>query len=274
MKRIAIIGFGRFGARLFEQFRKHSQVEYVCGRSTNKKLLDLQKEFKVKISDNFESILNEIDLAVIATPADTHFSIAKACLMQKKDIFVEKPLCSSADEAREILELAEKNNCRLYVDDVSLYHAGYQELKKNIAGKMIESVRFSWKKYGTFEDTILNNLVYHHMYILADLLGEGNEPRSLNITKAETDILEMKFNYGSAAVGASYNRRSDVAENIMEISVKGDKNPYTWKNDQVGRALADMVSGVANDNADYQKNNRLALTSLQHLEIIKKAMPV
>lgn len=274
MKKVTIIGLGRFGAKLFEEFRKHSQVEYMCGRSMNKKLLDLQKKFKVKVSDNFESILNEIDLAVIATPADSHFSIAKACLLKKKDIFVEKPLCSSVDEAREILELAEKNNCRLYVDDVSLYHAGYKDLKKNIAGKTIERVRFSWKKYGTFEDTILNNLVYHHMYILADLAGEGNELRNLNITKAETDILEMKFSYGPVEVSASYNRRSDVEEKIMEISIKGDKTPCIWKNDKVSRALADMVSGVAKGKVDYQKNNRLALTSLQYLEIIKKAMPV
>lgn len=55
------------------------------------------------------------DFVVIASPATSHYEYAKFFLERGISVFVEKPLAVSAAEARELLELSEKNNILLFV---------------------------------------------------------------------------------------------------------------------------------------------------------------
>lgn len=48
----------------------------------------------------------DIQGIVIATPAETHFRIAREALLSGKHVFVEKPLVLHQNEAEELIELA------------------------------------------------------------------------------------------------------------------------------------------------------------------------
>src|SRR5437870_2320921 len=52
--------------------------------------------------------IREIRLVVIATPNDTHYSLARQCLAAGRDVVVDKPFTTTLDEARSLVELAEK----------------------------------------------------------------------------------------------------------------------------------------------------------------------
>src|SRR6266566_4433566 len=52
--------------------------------------------------------IREIRLVVIATPNDTHYSLARQCLAAGRDVVVDKPLTTKRDEARSLVELGEK----------------------------------------------------------------------------------------------------------------------------------------------------------------------
>ena len=67
---------------------------------------------------------------IIATPASTHYSLAKACLEAGKHIFVEKPLAMSLREADELAELSASRNLVLMLGDTFLFNAAVRHLKK------------------------------------------------------------------------------------------------------------------------------------------------
>ena len=73
----------------------------------------------VKTYRDIDSLLadNDIELVVITSPNETHFSYAKAALDAGKNVVVEKPFTNSVEEARVLVELSEK-----YKRICSVYH--------------------------------------------------------------------------------------------------------------------------------------------------------
>ncbi len=283
MKKIAVIGLGKFGIKLFERFNEHNEVKFVCGKKINERLLDLKNKYDVGVCENYREILDKVDLVVVATPSDTHYSIVKDCLLAGKDVFVEKPLCTKSAEAKELINISRKKKLKLYVDDVFLYRKEYQELKKLILGKDVNKIKFTWKKYGTFDDSITNALVYHDMYMLIDLFGE----RSITNLKIKSedplkqgryDSLEFSFNYDGIIVECEYDRTFDGRKKNIEILFGDDR--VEWNNDKIivdnkiinlekEDALTLMVSKFLKNEVDYIKNNFLALKSIEYIENLK-----
>lgn len=56
------------------------------------------------------------DAVAIATPISSHYELAKAWLETGKHVFVEKPLAQTAEQARELGQLAEKKGLVLMTD--------------------------------------------------------------------------------------------------------------------------------------------------------------
>src|ERR1700687_5400284 len=72
----------------------------------------------------------EADAVVIATPAETHFSLTKAALEAGKDAFVEKPLALRAAEAETLGKLAKARKRILMVGHLLRYHPAVVRLKE------------------------------------------------------------------------------------------------------------------------------------------------
>ncbi len=62
----------------------------------------------VPIARNLEQLLamDNIRLAVIATPNRTHFELARQCLLAGRDVVVDKPFTTTYEEAAELVQLA------------------------------------------------------------------------------------------------------------------------------------------------------------------------
>lgn len=114
---------------------------------------------------------------VIATPAITHFEVAKAGLEAGKDVFVEKPMALRPAEGAELVALAEKQGRILMVGHILQYHPAIQKLKTMIdegeLGKIqyVYSNRLNIGKIRT-EENILWSFAPHDISVMLMLLGE------------------------------------------------------------------------------------------------------
>ena len=70
-------------------------------------------------------------MAVI-TPVWTHFELAKAALENGKHVFVEKPFTSTAAQAEELIELADKKNLKIMVDHTFLFTGAVRKIRQLI----------------------------------------------------------------------------------------------------------------------------------------------
>jgi UDP-2-acetamido-3-amino-2,3-dideoxy-glucuronate N-acetyltransferase len=105
---VAIIGGGYWGKNLVRNFH---------GLNALKLISDKNDAILAGFKDQFDGIdtcfglvdvlsRDDIEGVVIATPAETHFNIARESLLSGKHVYVEKPLVLREEEGQELIDLA------------------------------------------------------------------------------------------------------------------------------------------------------------------------
>lgn len=106
--RVGFIGAGNFtSAVLLPEFAKTDAELVSIASSTGVSAYHLGKKYNFKtITTDYKYILEDptIDLVVITTQHASHAKFIKEALNAKKNVFVEKPLCTSIDELNQIVE--------------------------------------------------------------------------------------------------------------------------------------------------------------------------
>lgn len=178
---IGIIGIGYWGPNLVRNFSAQKNVTKVFACDQRRERLDFIKSKTpsvITVSDIDELMKCDIDAVVIATPVDTHYSLAKKALESGKHIWVEKPFTSTSQQGEEILELADKKNLRVFIDHTFIYTGSVRKMKEIVSkgelGKILhfDSVRIN---LGLFQKDInvIWDLAPHDLsimnYVLSDL---------------------------------------------------------------------------------------------------------
>jgi len=90
MKKIAIIGLGRWGKNLLREYSKICSVSACVTRGDKNNIKWLRDNYpRVKHTNRLDEILNDenINAIAIATPIKTHFNLAFRALRAGKHVF-------------------------------------------------------------------------------------------------------------------------------------------------------------------------------------------
>lgn len=182
MPNIAVVGTGYWGKNLVRNFHSLGALKMVC--DTNSTTLDLllKNYGDVVGASSLGEVLTdqEVSGVVVATPAETHAALVRECLLAGKDVYVEKPICLSADEGDELTALAREKGRILMVGHLLWYHPVVRKLKAIIEsgelGKIlyIYSNRLNLGKLRR-EENVLWSFAPHDISLILGLLGEMPE---------------------------------------------------------------------------------------------------
>jgi predicted dehydrogenase len=101
------------------------------------------KDFDGRLYHEYERLLDkaDCDAVVIATPDHWHGKIACDAIAAGKDVYVEKPMCHTIDQARELCELTKRSGAVVQVGaqstSVAQYHRAREMVKKGAIGKVV-----------------------------------------------------------------------------------------------------------------------------------------
>jgi UDP-2-acetamido-3-amino-2,3-dideoxy-glucuronate N-acetyltransferase len=184
---IAVIGTGYWGKNLVRNFHQLGVLKLICDK--NEIALTQFKGFhpSVEVSLSFNEVFSRENIqgVVIATPAETHFPIAREALLSGKHAFVEKPLVLQEREGEELITIAKDRNLVLMVGHLLQYHPVFMHLKQMaMAGELgrinyIYSHRLNLGKIRR-EENILWSFAPHDISMILSLAGE--EPESVMTT--------------------------------------------------------------------------------------------
>lgn len=179
--RVGIAGAGNWGRHLVRNFCEILGEENVLVSDIDEGRRKEAKERHpgITVTRDFECLLMDkgIEAVVIATPATTHFELAKKALLAGKHVLVEKPIALDLAEAVELVKLAEETDRTLMVDHLLEYHPAVEEMKRRIdAGELGEvyylySQRLNLGVVRT-EENALWSLGPHDISVMLYLLGE------------------------------------------------------------------------------------------------------
>lgn len=179
MKNIAVCGAGWWGKNLIRNFYELGSLGLICDSDPLRKEYYKNLYPDIPFTNDYNSVLNNknIKAVVIATPAETHYNLAKAALTNDKDVFVEKPICLDTTEAEKLVEQAECMKKILMVGHVLQYHPAITKLKElidtNYLGKInyIYSNRLNIGKIRTSENVTLS-FAPHDISVILMLLND------------------------------------------------------------------------------------------------------
>ena len=237
MKQIAIVGMGRWGKNLIRDFSKLSKVKTCVTTGNKKNIVWLQQNYpSIDFTTDINQVLNDsdIDAVVIATPIKSHFTIAKKSLESKKHVFVEKPLTKTVGQAEKLVDIAKKNKLCLFVGHVFLYNEIFKKIKKIHENESIIYTNFEWKKLGTFDEDIFENLLSHDLALNLELFGMPKKIQMKSkysfLTPIDRFSLELFFNKTRRSE-ITIDRTSHYKKKTVMFTTR--KNSYIWDDDKL-----------------------------------------
>ena len=133
---MGLVGLGYWGPNLMRSLGRIPRVNlrYACDPDPNRweKIAGLYAG--TRFTQSFEELLADdgLDAVAIATPVPVHASLARQALQAGKDVFVEKPLALSPNEAEQLVALAEETDRVLMVGHLLEYHPAVARLKEMV----------------------------------------------------------------------------------------------------------------------------------------------
>jgi scyllo-inositol 2-dehydrogenase (NADP+) len=138
--RAGLVGFGQ-SSRVFHAPFLHTMSNMYELHS----VVERRTDEAVKIYPNIKTVRTtkelfdnpEIDLVIITTSNDLHYSLSKEALEKGKHVVVEKPMTVRSSEALELIELAKKKKLILCPYQNRRYDSGYRTIKEIIKNKLL-----------------------------------------------------------------------------------------------------------------------------------------
>lgn len=184
---VAVIGSGYWGKNLIRNHHEIGSLRLIC--DTNESVLhafeDQYSGIETCLAANDVYTRPYIDGIVIATPAETHYILAREALLAGKHVYVEKPLVLHEQEALELISIAKERRLTLMVGHLLQYHPIFVKLKELASAGELGRINYIYSNRLNLgkirrEENILWSFAPHDISMILALAQE--EPESVMAT--------------------------------------------------------------------------------------------
>ena len=174
---VAVVGCGYWGKNLVRNVIQLEALSLVCEADPAGRARATEVAAGVKVVEDIEQVLSSpVSGVVIATPAETHYRLARQALEAGKDVFVEKPLALTYEQGRHLVQLAEERGRILMVGHVLEYHPAIAHLLELVSSGELGKVHYIYSNRLSLgkvrrEENILWSFAPHDIAIILRLMG-------------------------------------------------------------------------------------------------------
>ena len=177
---IAVLGCGLWGRNIVRNFYNLNALGMVCDLDDDN-IAKVKEQYPgIKTTKDFHDILNskEITGVVVVTPSHTHFKFVKAMLEAGKHVYVEKPISTVAQEARDLTDLADSKGLVLMVGHLLLYHPAVNRLKMLVEEGALGDIVYAQSdrlniNYFKNDRSVMWDLAPHDVSMISYVLGKN-----------------------------------------------------------------------------------------------------
>lgn len=181
------VGTGGFGVSWLEILDNFKDIELAAVVDVNQENLDhakgLIKSSGVRYFTNHLEAFSEVkaDIAVIITPPQTHKKLALDALEHNLNVFMEKPIAHTFEDAEELLEKSKEYQKFVMISQNYRWRPEIEAVKKAVDEKLIGKVEYvEWNfrratKFGgwrdQYEEILIEDMSIHHFDLMRHILG-------------------------------------------------------------------------------------------------------
>ncbi|CAN5611506.1 Gfo/Idh/MocA family oxidoreductase [soil metagenome] len=258
---IGVVGAGYWGPNLLRNFAAcpATRVAAICDANATR-LQSVARNYSDSIAvTSLDRLLElKLDAVAIATPASTHFEMARRALEAGLHVMIEKPLAASVNEARALVELAARHDRRLMVDHTYLFHPAVRKIHEIIRrgdlGDLycIDSIRIN---LGLFQHdvNVVWDLAPHDLSIIQHVIGR--DPQSIGASGCAhadpeiEDVAYVNIDYGQGMCASVHvNWLSPVK--VRQMMFVGSKKSLIFNELNASEPVKVYDRGVSFDSND------------------------
>ena len=182
---IGIIGTGKIVNEMIPVVQQINgiRIQAICSRPQSlSKAERLAALFHIKeVYNDYDAMLHEsdIDFVYVAVANHAHAAYARHALLAKKNVIIEKPICSSVAELEELMQLAFANNLYIFEAVTLLHMPHYRLIKDELLEQLghIKLIACNYSQRSSRYDLYLN----HQLTPAFDLACHGGALMDINV---------------------------------------------------------------------------------------------
>lgn len=195
--RIGIAGVGKLGeyhtGLLKEIAAATPEVEFAGVFDLNpERLREIGDKYGVRCFGSFEEMAGACDAAVIATTTSSHFAISKQLLEAGVNLFIEKPITATLEEADELIRIEQEKGLTIQVGHIERFNPALLAVEPFIGEPMyIQAERLSGFSRRVTDVSVVLDLMIHDIDLVLSLIRSDIRSIAASGVKVFSNELDM-----------------------------------------------------------------------------------
>jgi len=203
--KVGVVGVGAIGrnhARIYSELESADLVGIYDANLETAEAVAAQ--FGTAVIESIGELADLVDAASVSTPTVTHLEMGRYFLEKGKHVLVEKPISDSVDDARELIDLAQRNDCVLQVGHIERFNPVLSQLEAHLdTPRFIESHRLSPFPNRSMDIGVVLDLMIHDLEIILHLVKSpiaGIDVVGIPVLTRREDIANARIRFESGCV--------------------------------------------------------------------------
>jgi UDP-N-acetylglucosamine 3-dehydrogenase len=233
--KVLLCGVGRWGLNHLRVLHSLPVELFVC--DTDARRLEPARSLGIsesRLTTDLAKFSGQVDAAVIVTPAQTHFPLGRELLALGRDVFIEKPLALTSEEAKQLAEMAQLKQRILQVGHIFRFDPASHWLRGAVQEGRFGRVQMLRGRFGGFKrprhdsgvlfadgihfidlfNYFLGAMPKTVLAIHHDFLGRGME---------DVSFVSLEYETGFGTTWATVENDYHIPGKFREVIVVGEK---------------------------------------------------
>lgn len=224
--KIALVGAGHMGRIHLEKLASlHTSIIAGVADVDLEKARQLGQKHNSPFFCDYRELINHSEGVIIATPTETHFGIARDFLDAGKHVFIEKPITSTQEEAKELIAIAKSKKLILQVGFLERFNPAFLKslpmIKKPL---LVESCRVSGFTGRSTDIDVVLDLMIHDIDLILSIVHEeirDIKAQGVSFVMDKLDVASARVEFeNGCVVNLNVNRISTKKERTLVIFEK------------------------------------------------------
>lgn len=223
---VGVIGVGTMGRNHVRVYSELKSVDSVAVFDVDRKAAeDVGGRLGANVYRSVDELLTHVDAISICVPTRLHAEIAEKAFAARCAVLIEKPICATSDEAKELVKKA-PDGITVGVGHIERFNPIVGEIKKIVDQPLyVEMKRHNPASARVKGSTVVEDLMIHDIDILQNILFK-TIPCDI-FTVGNADVCSVLLKCGRIPVALSASRKSSKKIRLIyieqeEFTIEGD----------------------------------------------------
>ena len=224
--RLAVIGAGRLGGFHAQKAAAREDLALIgVADPAEGQRQRVAAECGCRAVADYHELIGEIDAAIVAAPTGLHHQIGTELLGSGIHVLMEKPLAPTAEDAKDLVAVAEANRAVLQVGHVERFNPAFTASMAHLRdAKYVEAVRASGFTFRSMDVGVVMDLMIHDIDLVLSMVRSivrRVDAIGFSVIGGHEDIANARIEFENGAVASL---------NASRVSSNPERRMSVWTN--------------------------------------------